>query len=305
MPRIVSLISSATEIIHALGQTPSQVGRSHECDFPAEIAALPVCTKPTIDIHADSREIDRAVKDRVRNALSVYDVFDDVLERLQPTHIITQTQCEVCAVSLRDVERSVAMRLASKPQIVSLAANALADVWDDVRRVARSLDIAAHGESVIRALQARMAAISQKARAAGERPRVACIEWAEPVMTAGNWTPELVEMAGGVQLFGVAGKHSGYVNWEELAESDPDVIVVAACGFDIPRTQSEMHWLVNRPEWPSLRAVRRGRVYLADGNQYFNRPGPRLVETVEILAEVLHPGSFPPALEGAGWTRFC
>lgn len=304
MPRIVSLISSATEIIHALGQLPNQVGRSHECDFPAEVAALPVCTKPTIDIHADSREIDRAVKERVRNALSVYEVFDDVLARLQPTHIITQTQCEVCAVSLRDVERSVAVRLASKPQIVSLTPNSLADVWDDMRRVAGALDIAAHGESVIGALQARMAEISLKACALGERPRVVCIEWTEPVMTAGNWTPELVEIAGGVQLFGEAGKHSGYVDWEQMAESDPDVIVVAACGFDIPRTQSEMHWLVNRPEWPSLRAVRGGRVYLADGNQYFNRPGPRLVETLEILAEVLHPRLFPPALEGAGWTRF-
>ena len=305
MPRIVSLIASATEIIHALGQLPNQVGRSHECDFPAEVAALPVCTKPTIDIYADSREIDRAVKERVCTALSVYEVFDDVLERLQPTHIMTQTQCEVCAVSLCDVKRSVAMRLKSNPQIVSLAANALADVWDDVRRVARALDIAAEGESVISRLQARMAAISQKARAAGEHPRVACIEWTEPVMTCGNWIPELVEMAGGVQLFGEAGKHSGYVDWEEIAQSDPDVIVVAACGFDIPRTQSEMHWLVNRPEWPSLRAVRGGQVYLADGNQYFNRPGPRLAETLEILVEVLHPNLFASALEGTGWTRFC
>jgi iron complex transport system substrate-binding protein len=305
MPRIVSLIASATEIIHALGQLPNQVGRSHECDFPAEVAALPVCTKPTIDIYADSREIDRAVKERVCTALSVYEVFDDVLERLQPTHIMTQTQCEVCAVSLCDVKRSVAMRLKSNPQIVSLAANALADVWDDIRRVARALDMAAEGESVISGLQARMAAISERARAAGERPRVACIEWIEPVMTCGNWIPELVEMAGGVQLFGEAGKHSGYVDWEEIAESDPDVIVVAACGFDIPRTQGEMHWLVNRPEWPSLGAVRGGQVYLADGNQYFNRPGPRLVETLEILAEVLHPRLFAPALEGTGWTRLC
>jgi iron complex transport system substrate-binding protein len=305
VPRIVSLISSATEIIHALGQMPNQVGRSHECDFPHDIAALPVCTKPTIDIYADSREIDRSVKDRVRNALSVYDVFDDVLERLQPTHIVTQTQCEVCAVSLRDVERSVAMRLASKPQIVSLTPHSLADVWADMRRVARSLDITTHGESVIGALQARMAAIAERARTAAERPRLACIEWTEPVMTGGNWTPELVEMAGGVHLFGEAGKHSGYVDWAEIADGDPDVILVAPCGFDIPRTQAEMHWLTNRPGWRSLRAVRGARVYLADGNQYFNRPGPRLVETLEILAEILHPRLFSPALEGAGWTRFC
>ena len=303
MPRIVSLISSATEIVHALGQTPNQVGRSHECDFPAEIAALPVCTKPTIDIYADSREIDRAVKDRVRNALSVYDVFDDVLEQLQPTHIITQTQCEVCAVSLRDVERSVAMRLASKPQIVSLTPNSLADVWDDVRRVAVAVGIEAEGAEVIASLQARMCDISARAQAVAERPRVACIEWTEPLMASGNWTPELIAMAGGVNLLGEAAKHSGYITWEQVRESDPDVIIVAPCGFDIPRTEGEMHWLTERPEWGSLRAVRGGRVYPADGNQYFNRPGPRLVETLRIMSEILHPRVFEPTFEGAGWVR--
>lgn len=303
MPRIVSLISSATEIVHVLGQTPNQVGRSHECDFPSEVAALPVCTKPTIDIYADSREIDRAVKDRVRNALSVYDVFDDVLERLQPTHIITQTQCEVCAVSLRDVERSVAMRLASKPQIVSLTPNSLADVWDDIRRVAVALGIEAHGEEVIASLQSRMCDIAEMAKSAKGRPRVAYIEWTEPLMAGGNWTPELIAMAGGVNLLGEAAKHSGYITWEQVLPSDPDVIIVAPCGFDIPRTRIEMHWLTERPEWESLRAVRSGRVYLADGNQYFNRPGPRLVETLRIMAEIMHPGVFEPTFEGAGWER--
>jgi iron complex transport system substrate-binding protein len=301
--RIVSLIASATEIVHALGQFPNQVGRSHECDFPPEAAALAVCTKPTIDIYADSREIDRSVKSRVRNALSVYEVSDDVLERLQPTHIITQTQCEVCAVSLRDVERSVASRLASQPKIISLTPNSLADVWNDVRRVASSLGIAEHGETVIASLQARMCAISEKARTAGDRPRVACLEWIEPLMAGGNWTPELVEMAGGVNLFGKAGRHSGYFAWEELVESDPDVVVISPCGFDLERTEGEMYWLTRRPDWPTLRAVRQGRVYLADGNQYFNRPGPRLVETLQILAEILHPRVFAPLFEGSGWKR--
>jgi iron complex transport system substrate-binding protein len=301
VPRIVSLISSATEIIHALEQTPNQVGRSHECDFPPEVAALPVCTKPTIDIHADSREIDRAVKDRVRNALSVYEVSDGVLERLQPTHIITQTQCEVCAVSLRDVERSVASRLASRPQIVSLTPNSLADVWDDIRRVACSLGIAERGREVVAQLQARMCAISDRARAAGERPRVACIEWQEPLMSAGNWLPELVDMAGGVNLLGEPGKHSGYLTWTELVMADPEVIIVAPCGFDLARTEQQMYWLTERPEWPTLRAVRNGWVYLADGNQYFNRPGPRLVETLQILSEILHPETFKPSFQGAGW----
>ena len=302
MPRIVSLIASATEIVHALGQLPNQVGRSHECDFPPQVTALAVCTKPTIDIHADSRDIDRAVKDRVRNALSVYDVFDDVLERLQPTHVITQTQCEVCAVSLRDVERSVASWLASKPKIISLTPNALADVWDDIQRVADSLDIAERGNNVIASLKARICVISERARASNKRPRVACIEWIEPLMAGGNWTPELIDMAGGVNLFGEAGKHSGYFTWDELEQSDPDVIVISPCGFDIARTRHEMHWLTDRPAWHCLRAVRQGRVYLADGNLYFNRPGPSLVETLEILAEMLQfkGGS---KFEGEAWQK--
>ena len=303
MPRIVSLISSATEIIHALGQTPDQVGRSHECDFPPEAAALPACTKPTIDIHADSREIDRAVKDRVRNALSVYEVLDEVLERLQPTHIITQTQCEVCAVSLRDVERSVAAQLSSRPKIISLTPNSLADVWDDIRRAADGLGILEHGESVVAAFQGRMCAISAKALRAGARPRVACIEWQDPLMAVGNWMPELIEMAGGMNLLGEPGKHSGYLQWTELVTADPDVIVISPCGFDLARTEQEMHWLTERPEWPRLRAVQDGRVFLADGNQYFNRPGPRLVETLQILSEILHPETFEPEFENTGWKK--
>ncbi len=303
MPRIVSLISSATEILHALGQTPNQVGRSHECDFPPEVAALPVCTKPTIDIHADSREIDRAVKDRVRNALSVYEVFDEVLERLQPTHIITQTQCEVCAVSLRDVERSVASRLASSPKVISLTPNSLTDVWDDIRRVAGALEIVEQGESTVASLQVRMCAVSDRVRRAGARPRVACIEWQEPLMAVGNWMPQLVEMAGGINLLGEPDKHSGYLPWTELVMADPDVIVISPCGFDLARTEQQMYWLTERPEWSRLRAVQNGRVYLADGNQYFNRPGPRLVETLQILAEILHPESFEPSFERTGWQK--
>ena len=304
MPRICSLISSATEIVYALGQFPNMVGRSHECDFPPEVQQLPVCTRPTIDIHANSREIDRLVKDRVRNALSVYDVFDDVLEGLQPTHILTQTQCEVCAVSLRDVERSIAQRLASRPKIVSLNPNSLADIWDDIRMVARSLQIIERGDEVIGTLKDRMNVIAEKARSGGNAPGVACIEWLEPLMVAGNWTPELIEMAAGVNLFGEPGRHSPWIEWHQLVGRNPDVIVIAPCGFDIARTQQEMHWLTERPGWSELRAVKSRHVYLADGNQFFNRPGPRVVETLQILGEILHPEQFPPELEGIGWEHF-
>ena len=274
MPRIVSLIASATEIVHALGEFDHLVGRSHECDYPPSVAALPVCTEPRIAVDGDSREIDRLVRESMRDALSVYRVFDDVLERLQPTHIITQVQCEVCAVSLRDVEQSVARRLASTPKIVPLNPNSLADIWDDIRRVARSLEIAEHGEAVISGLQQPMREISARAHAQPERPRVACIEWLEPLMSAGLWTPELVQMAGGTP---------------SVVAQDPDVIIAMPCGFDLARTAPEMHWLSDRSGWCDLRAVRSGQVYIADGNRYFNRPGPGVVESLRILAEILHP----------------
>ena len=303
MPRIVSLISSATEILNALGQIEHLVGRSHECDYPECVKHLPVCTAPRFPVDGDSREIDRLVKETLRNSLSVYDVFDDVLEHLQPTHILTQIQCDVCAVSLQDVERSVAARLASRPKIVSLQPNSLADVWDDFLRVATALGIADQGENVVHRLRQQMEDILREAVAA-ERPAVACIEWIEPLMAAGNWTPELVAMAGGRNLFGSAGTHSPWMSWEELAERDPDVIVVAPCGFDLQRACAEMHWLTDRSGWPGLRAVRTGRVFVADGNRYFNRPGPRLVESLRILAEVLYPERFEPSLQGHAWREW-
>jgi len=293
LPRIVSLIASATEIVHALGQFDSLVGRSHECDYPDGVTKLPVCTRPMIDITGDSREIDRLVKNRLRDALSVYEVFPEVLERLQPTHIITQTQCEVCAVSLKDVETALAGGIASAPQVVPLNPNSLADVWGDIRRVARSLGIVEKDESVIGALRARMSAISCQALEHRERPTVACIEWIEPLMAAGNWVPELVELAGGVNLFGEAGKHSPWMSWDQLVEADPEVIVIMPCGWDQARTETEMHWLTGRPDWSRLRAVRSRRVHIVDGNQYFNRPGPRLVESLEILSGLLHPTQKP------------
>jgi iron complex transport system substrate-binding protein len=301
-PRIVSLIASATEIVHALGLGPFLVGRSHECDYPAEVEKLPVCTAPRFDCSGNSGEIDRLVKQCLSNALSVYEVFDDVLEALQPTHILTQTQCEVCAVSLKDVERSVACRLASKPRIVALEPNALSDIWEDMRRVADAVGISA--EPSIQGLQSRMRAISAAAYSEPWRPRVACIEWLEPLMAAGNWVPELVEMIGAVNLFGAAGKHSPWMTFDELAASDPDVILVMPCGYGLAQARAEMHWLEDKPEWTHLRAVAGREVYLLDGNQYLNRPGPRVVESLQILAEILYPEQFEPMLGGGvGWER--
>ncbi len=292
MPRIVSLISSATEIVHALGQLENLVGRSHECDYPEAVKSLPVCTRPRIAVDASSAEIDRLVKLSARDSLSIYDVFDDLIERLAPTHILTQIQCEVCAVSLRDVEAAMARGMKGSPAIVSLQPDSLAEIWNDIRRVAAALAIPERGDTLIAELQSRMQLDLPPAR-----PTVACIEWMEPLMAAGNWTPELIAMAGGRNLFGEAGRHSPWMSWEELVAADPEVIIVAPCGFDLPRTEQELYWMTDRPGWSRLRA----RVYLADGNQYFNRPGPRVAETLRILAEILHPECFEPTLRGIGW----
>jgi iron complex transport system substrate-binding protein len=296
MPRIVSMISSATEIVHALGALLWLVGRSHECDYPEEVRLLPVCTAPRFAVDGDSREIDRLVRQSMAESVSVYQVFDDVLERLQPTHILTQIHCEVCAVSLRDVERSVAARLASRPQVVSLQPFSLADVWDDIRRVARSLEIEKRGERLVAQLQERMRTIANATLSANSRPRLACVEWIAPLMPTANWMPELIEMAGAENV--------AWRTWGDLVAADPDIILVMPCGFDLNRAVSEMHWLTGRDGWPRLQAVRNGRVFVADGNQYFNRPGPRLVESLEILAAIAHPEVFPPRHARSAATAF-
>ena len=304
MTRIVSLIASATEIVHALEMGTHQVGRSHECDYPDSVLSLPICTAPTFPISGNSQEIDNRVKETLRKALSVYEVFGKVLEQLQPTHIITQSQCEVCAVSLREVEEAVGKRLTCRPTVVSLQPDGLNEVWQDMGLVAFSLGIEAKGAELVESLSQQMDEISSRAQATPQRPRVACVEWLEPLMAAGNWMPELVEMAGGESLLGESGKHSSWMSWEELSQSDPDIVVVLPCGFDMKRTQEEMHWLTDRSEWNSLKAVQKGRVYVTDGHQYFNRPGPRLVESLQILAEVIHPEVFDADFEGIGWKRF-
>jgi iron complex transport system substrate-binding protein len=304
MPRIVSLICSATEIVSALGFESDLVGRSHECDYPPSVERLPVCTAPKFDVHQNSAAIDRSVKQLLQDATSVYRVDAELLRSLAPDVIVTQSQCEVCAVSLRDVEQAVCSWTGRPARIVSLLPNALADVWTDIAHVAEALDAADRGTSLIAGLQGRIQAIAERVRTAPDRPTVACLEWIEPLMAAGNWVPELVELAGGVNLFGSAGKHSPWMSWEDLCRRDPDVIVALPCGLDRRRTRQELELLAAKPEWPHLTAVRGKRVFVTDGNQYFNRPGPRLVESLEILAEMLHPGYCRWGHENNGWERF-
>ena len=237
----------------------------------------------------------------MRDGLSVYRVDAVRLQELEPTLILTQDQCEVCAVSLKDLEAALQAWVGGTPRVLSLDPKRLDDVWADIRQVATALGEPERGEQLTRSLAERIRGIAERAGPAADGPQVACIEWIDPLMAAGNWQPELVALAGGRSLFGTAGEHSPWIRWEELRAADPDVIVVLPCGFDLERVRHEMPPLRAQPGWDELRAVREGRVFLTDGNQYFNRPGPRLVESLEILAEILHPDRFPARHHGIGW----
>ncbi|MBI1271268.1 ABC transporter substrate-binding protein [bacterium] len=309
-PRIISLIASSTEIVHALGLGRFMVGRSHECDYPESIASLPVCTGPKFRTDGSSYQIDQKVRALVQEGLSVYKVDADMIEALAPSHIITQDQCEVCAVSLRDIQDAACELISSKPEILSLKPDCLNDLWQDIEKIGASLNVERVAAELIETLKKRIEAIETSARAEAEasqkrsRVKVACIEWIDPLMAAGNWMPELVELAGGENLFGVAGKHSPYMSWSEILEKDPDVIIVTPCGFDNDRTLQEMHLLKEKEGFGNLRAVKQGRVVVADGNQYFNRPGPRLVESLEMMAEIFYPHKFDYGHKGKGWLTY-
>jgi iron complex transport system substrate-binding protein len=298
--RIVSLLPSATEIVCAVGLRDALVGRSHECDFPPGVERLPALCEPKVPIHGASAEIDRAVRRLVADGLSVYRVDAERLRALAPDVIVTQTQCEVCAVSEADVVAATCNWAGSSVRIVSLAPARVDDVLAGIERVGAALGVPERGTAVVAGLRARLAALAARTR---DLPRtsVACVEWLEPLMAAGNWVPELVELAGGRNLFGVVGEHSPWLEWDAVRAADPDAIVAMPCGFDLARTRGEMASLERLPGWDALRAVRTGRVAVVDGHQYFNRPGPRLVESAEILAEIFHPGVLDFGHRGAGW----
>ncbi len=263
------------------------MGRSHECDFPPSVRALPVLTAPQLPLEASSREIDRAVKSLLSQALSIYKVDAERLAALQPDLVVTQSQCDVCAVSEEDVIRALGDMAGRAPRIVSLAPRRLDDLWQDLRRVGEALDASDEAEALVGRLRARVAAVESRVPS-GPRPRVACIEWLDPLMAAGNWVPEMVALAGGESLFAEPGAHSGWIKWAELRAADPDVMLLMPCGFDLARTRAELGALTGLPGFGELSAVRTGRVFLVDGNQYFNRPGPRLVDSLELLVEALH-----------------
>ena len=299
--KIVSLLPSATEIIDCLGLTNALVGRSHECDYPPSVKDLPICTEARLDSDRSSGEIDKDVQTLLQQALSIYQIKIDILEYLKPTHIVTQDQCDVCAVNFAEVERAIASLTKSNPQVISLQPNLLQEVWADIERVAKTLGVEAR--PVLNKLQDRINAIANKVKDINQKPTVVALEWTEPLMGGGNWIPELIEIAGGKPLLGVKGEHSPYLSWENLTEADPDVIVIMPCGFDLERTEQESQVLIQHPDWSNLKAVKNNQVFIVDGNAYFNRPGPRLVDSAEILAEILHPSLFDYGFRGKGWKQ--
>jgi iron complex transport system substrate-binding protein len=286
----------------ALGLGDRLVARSHECDFPAWVKRLPAVSRPTFDVAGASGDIDARVRERLRAGLPLYEIDESLLAALAPDVIVTQTHCEVCAVSPGDLAHATSPKL-ERRQVVALETGTIEGILDGFEAVAGVLGAADAGRALVAGIRARLAAVAERTRAL-PRPTIACLEWMEPLFAMGNWGPELVTLAGGTCALGVAGAHSTTLPWPALRAANPDVIVVAPCGFGVERTLAEMPTLAAHPDWPRLTAVRAGRVYVADGNLYFNRSGPLLFETPEILAEILHPSAFPPAHEGAVWRRW-
>lgn len=297
--RIVSLLASATEMVAELGCLDQLVGRSHECDYPPTVTSLPMVSTVTIDTTTSSAQIDAQIKqlastrsvptDAALQALSIYAIDTTLLQQLRPDVIFTQTQCEVCAVSERDVERAVTHLTGLQPRIVALAPHRLADVWEDVHRVGKAIGRVEEAHQLMHSYRARLEHLRKHCSQLGGqyRPRVAVLEWLDPLMGAGNWTPELVACAGAEALFGEIGQHTPWLSWEELQAADPDVLILAPCGFPLARTMQDLPVLQQHPIWIHLRSVQARQVYAIDGNAYLNRSGPRLVESAELLAYAL------------------
>ncbi len=302
--RIISLLPAATEIVCALGLEESLIGRSHECDFPEPVKRLAACSEANIPDNLSSSDIDKKVKELLHDALSVYSIRRETIRELEPDVVITQAQCDVCAVSLDDVEAVLKDYLDKPVEIISLQPNSLHDIMGDIKLIAFALGVPEKGDELLEDLQERIDIILHKLKFIDTKPSVACIEWLEPMMVSGNWVPELVTIAGGTPILAEAGKHSSYVQWNDIQQADPEIILATPCGFSIERTMKEMQLLLQQPGFADLKAVKNNRIYIADGNQYFNRPGPRIVDSVEILAEIINPKQFIFGYEGNGWVKF-
>ena len=299
--KIVSLISSATEIVSSLQCIDSLVGISHECDYPESIKKLPVCSEPRFDVNGKSIEIEQSIQSLLQEALSIYRVKEDVIRSLNPDIIITQSQCDVCAVSIKDVRIAIEQAIGINPEIISLSPTCLEDVWNDILELGIVLKKESIAKDLVKYIKNDISIISKKNK--NKSPvSVGCIEWTEPLMFAGNWVPEIVQIVGGKSLFGVAGEHSNWSKYEELYEHDPDKIIFMPCGYDMNKTEAELLNLTHDVRWKSLKAVKTDEVYLTDGNQYFNRPGPRLLDSIKIMDDIIN-NSNVYNFKNHGWKR--
>jgi len=301
--RIVSLIPSGTEIVCALGYHEYLVGISHECDFPLDIRHLPVCTKPRLNVNTSSLEIDKSVKSLLQNSLSIYAINENVLKELKPDLIITQSQCEVCAVSLADVELVLKKKIGLDPRIISLQPQKLSDIWEDINLIAKSLGVAKKGLDFTGQIKDEVDNL-KSLYSSKIIPTIACVEWINPLMFAGNWVPEMVKIAGGKDLFGRIGMHSDWSTYDMLFKNDPEKIILMPCGFNINKTFEEVGAMTNMPNWNNLKAVKTGNVFITDGNQYFNRPGPRILESIKILIEIVSNQKIDFGYKEKGWKKF-
>ena len=291
--RIVSLLPGATEICFALGLGDQVVGVSHECDYPAAARALPSLTRARLDPHGSSRAIDAEVRDLAGKGLSIYEVDEERLRELRPDVIITQDTCEVCAVPLAQVQASVRKLVGRQSlEIVSLAPMRLGDVWDTIEQVGHATASHERASELTENLRERIRKLAE--RTAGDRPRVLALEWLDPPMVAGHWTPELIQAAGGEPVLAHDGAPTRSEDWQRIASSRPDVVLLMPCGFPIAQTARELGTLMQREEFRTLQAVDEGRVWIIDGNALFNRPGPRLADSAEIAAAAIDPDRFDP-----------
>lgn len=306
--RIVSLLPAATEWVCAFGGQDQLVGRSHECDYPESIQNVPVVTAATYESEGDSAAIDEAVQGQLQDGLSLYEVDLERLRVLEPDLIVTQDQCEVCAVSLPELEAQLGSWTGGTPEIVSMRPQTLKEVMDEALRLGRAMDaldeameVLANLETGLRVLQDKIGV--DRTTNPESLPRVACVEWMEPLMVAGHWMPDVVEMAGGRAVLGTGGEPTRPVEWPDLRDADPDVLAVMPCGFTIENTRRDLHYLTDRAGWEDLTAVQEHQVVLLDGNAYFNRPGPRLYRAIELLASALYPEEARPSPEVAAWEQ--
>ncbi len=290
--RIVSLLPSATEIVCALGLGDRLVGVTHECDWPPSVQALPKLTSSRIPKGAPQQVIDRAVKAELGQGAGLYDLDEERLAALEPDLIVTQALCAVCAVSIETVTEAVC-RMPGEARIVNLEPHCLADVWETIRLVAQAAGVAERGRKLVGEIAQRIAAVEQAVGARAATPSVVLLEWLDPPFACGHWSPEIVTRAGGRELLGRAGAPSYEVDLDALAVADPEILIIACCGCDLARTRREAASWLAQPAVQRLQAVHAGRVFLVDGNAYFSRPGPRLVDSLEMLAAILHPEHVP------------